>query len=208
LRNPECDNLDASDLGEAAWSLGGMALAVALALGLLRLTTAVHAIVAPQDAGVVPVLHVTALGAGACLGLALLLATPDAEAFRPARLFDAEGPWMVGLGGFLRLHALPGPGTAGNLLAAMRGLDGLAGIAGWVAVLPLLGGCWIAFRGWRGRARLRALLAFLLMAGLGALLLHYAVQLLAWLTARLGFWVFALLLLGFQRWRHAPRGAH
>lgn len=191
-----------------AWSLGGMLLGVAIALGLLRLTTAVHALVAPQDAGLVPALHVAAIGAGACLGLALLLATADADAYRLGRLFDAEGPWMVGLGGFLRLHALPGPDTVARLAGAMRGVHGLAGLVGWLAVLLVAAGCGIAIRGWRGRARWRAVAAFLLLALLCALLLYYAVQLLAWLAAQLGFWVFALLLLGFQRWRHTPRGAH
>jgi len=200
--------LDASDFTGWIWSAGGMLLALAIALGLLRLTTAVYALAAPHDAGVVPLLHVAALAAGCCLGLSLMLASPDGEAFRLGRIFAEDGPWMIGLADFLRHHALPGPGDFRSLAAAMIGFDGLAGIAGWLAGLLLLGGCIIALRWWRGRARLRALAAFLLLAGLGAMLLHYAANLFAWLAAQLGFWVFALLLLAFQRWRYAQPAAH
>jgi hypothetical protein len=200
--------LDSASIGAWAWSAGGMILAVAIALGLLRLATAAYALVAPATAGVVPVLHVVGLAAAGTLGFALLLATPHADAFRLGRILDAEGPWAVGLGGFLRGFALPGPETLAALLHGLRRPQGIGDVLGWLAVSLVVAGLWLSFRLWRGRSRLRAMAALLVMALLGALLLHYAVNLFAWLAAQLGFWVFALLLLVFQRWRYAPRGAH
>jgi hypothetical protein len=200
--------LDAGGIGEMVWTGGGILLAIAIGIGVLRLTTAGFHLAAPHDAAAVPLLHVSALAAGLGLGAALLLAVPHGEAFRLGRIFTLDSPWLVGLGGFLRLYALPGRETLAGLVAAMRDPEGLEGAAGWVAALLLAGGGFVALRWWQGRARLRAFVAFLMMAVLTALMLYYAVHLFAWLAAQLGFWIFLLLLLGFQRWRHAPRGAH
>ncbi len=196
--------MDADGIGTLVWRGGEILAAILIAVMLLRLATAGFTLVAPQDAGAVPVLHVAAIVAGVGAGGALLLAMPHAEAFRLSRLFAADSPWAIGLGEFITGFALPGTDALAGALVAMRDADGAGAAIGWLAALVLAGGAFIALRGWRGMARLRALVAFLLLMAVSALLLHYTVHLLAWLAARLGFWVFLLLLLLFQRWRHAP----
>ncbi|NGM20767.1 hypothetical protein G3576_12150 [Roseomonas stagni] len=196
--------------GMAALAWGGMeaVAAILIALLLLRGASGAFALAAPHDAEAVPLLHVAALGTGLALGLAILLALPHGEAFRLAQVFDGDGRWTQGLGAFLAASLLPGRETLGAALVALRSIDGPAGFAGLLTLAGLLAGAAVAMRLWRGMARLRALVAFLLLAACVALLLHYAAHLAAWLAARLNFWVFALLLLGFQRWRYAPRAAH
>jgi hypothetical protein len=183
-------------------------LALALALGWLRFGAAAFALLAPRDAEAVPLLHVLAVATGLALGLGLLAAMPDAAAFRPSRIFAAESPWAIGIAGFLAEHALPRRAALAGLAAAMAEPAGLAGLAGWLAVAGLLAGLIMVLRLWQGRARGRAFGAFLLLALCTALLLHYGLNLLTWLAAQLGFWVFALALLLFQRWRYGLRAAH
>lgn len=200
--------MDYASMAGLAW--GGMEALVAMLIAVLLLRGASGAfnLAAPHDAEAVPLLHVAALGTGLALGLALLLALPHGGAFRLAQVFDDTGRWGQGLGSFLAGSLVPGSETLRAALAALRRLEGPAGFAALLALVGLVAGAAVALRLWRGMARLRALVAFLLLAACVALLLHYAAHLAAWLAARLNFWVFALLLLGFQRWRYAPRAAH
>jgi len=141
------------------------------------------------------VLHVLALGCGVVLGIALVLGGPDPRAFLPSRIFSQDGPWAIGLGAFLAGHALPRGAT-------------LAALPDWLVLPVLLAGALVAARLWQGAARLRAYAAFLLLSATTALLLHYGAHLLAWLAAQLSFWLFALGLLAFQRWRYGVRRGH
>jgi hypothetical protein len=200
--------MDYSGMAALAWGVMEALVALLVALLLLRGASGAFSLAAPQDAEAVPLLHVAALGTGLALGLSLLLALPHGEAFRLAQVFDDKGRWGQGLGGFLAGSLVPARETLRAALLAARSLDGPAGFAGLLTLAGLLAGLGVALRLWRGLARLRALVAFLLLAACVALLLHYAAHLAAWLAARLNFWVFALLLLGFQRWRYAPRAAH
>lgn len=197
--------MDSSGIGMILWGGAEAVLAILLALALLRLAGLVYHALAPADAEAVPLLHVLALGAGLAAGVALLLAVPHGEDFRLSGIFMAEGPWALDLPGFLARHGLPGRGTLGQAWQDLR-QGGLGALPGGLALLLLVLGPLAALRWWRGRARWRAMGAFLLLALSTALLLHYAIHLLAWMLARLNFWLFALLLLAFQRWRHAPRG--
>jgi hypothetical protein len=185
-----------------------MLAAVLLAVGLLRLGVASYDLAAPRDAEAVPLLRLLALGTGAALGAGLLATAPDSTIFHPARIFAADGPWTITLGELIGRHALPRAEALRSLAAAPFAGDGAGTAAAWLALAGLLGGFVLARRLWRGRTRLRAFGAFLLLALLAAVQLHYAAHLLAWLAARLGFWLFALALLLFQRWRHAPRAVH
>lgn len=185
-----------------------MLAAILLAIALLRLGLAAHDMAAPRDAEAVPLLRLLALGCGVALGAGLLAAAPDASIFHPARIFVADGPWAIGLGELLARHALPRAEAMRALPAALLAWHGAATAAAWLALAGLLGGFVLARRLWRGRTRLRAFGAFLLLVLLAAVQLHYAAHLLAWLAAQLGFWLFALALLLFQRWRHAPRAMH
>lgn len=200
--------MDNAGLAALAW--GGMEALVAILVALLVLRGATGAfnLAAPHDAEAVPLLHVAALGTGLALGLSLLLALPHGEAFRLAQVFDAAGRWGQGLGSFLAGSVMPGRETLHAALFALRHMEGPASVAGLLGLVGLFVGGGVALRLWRGAARLRAMLAFLLLAACVALLLHYAAHLGAWLAARLNFWVFAVLLLGFQRWRYAPRIVH
>ncbi len=182
-------------------SLGGIVLdglgglfAVLVAVAALRLVSVAFTMAAPRDAEAVPLLHVLALFCGLALGVALVLGGPEARAFLPSRIFAQDGPWAIGLGGFFSRYALPRRAA-------------LVGLPLWLVLPVLLAGALVAWRLWRGRARLRAFAAFLLLSATTALLLHYGAHLLAWLAAQLSFWLFALGLLGFQRWRYGvPRG--
>jgi hypothetical protein len=200
--------MDFSGMAGLAWGAIEALVALLVALMLLRGATGAFNLAAPHDAEAVPLLHVAALGTGLALGVTLLLAVPHGEAFRLSQVFDGRGRWMQGLGGFLAGSLLPGRETVQAAITAVRRLEGPAGFGGLLTLAGLLAGVTVALRLWRGVARLRALLAFLLLSLCVALLLHYAAHLAAWLAARLNFWVFALLLLGFQRWRHTPSTAH
>ncbi len=190
--------------------LSGLAMlaGVVLAVAAIRLGLAAHHLAEPRDAEAVPLLRLVAISTGAIAGAGLLAAAPDPSLFRPARIFASDGPWAIGLPALLRDHALPGRATLRALVTALRGGEGAATVAGWLALAGLVGGGVLARRLWQGRARLRAFGAFLLLVLLTALQLHYAAHLLAWLAAQLGFWLFAVALLLFQRWRYAPRVAH
>jgi hypothetical protein len=200
--------IEAGSIGAAV--LGGVSalLALLLALALVRLGAALFALLAPRDAEAVPLLHVMGLVGGVALGIALLAAMPESAIFRPGRVFAADGPWMLDLRGFLSRAVLPGRATVEALGAELIGGSWLGCLLAWAAALGLGGGIAVAALGWRGVTRLRALLAVLMLAGWTALLIHYGAHLLAWVSAQLNFWIFALLLLGFQRWRYGPRGAH
>jgi hypothetical protein len=190
--------------------LGGFAMlaAVLLAVALLRLGLAAHDVAAPRDAEAVPLLRLLALVTGAAAGAGLLATATDPSIFHPARIFAAEGPWAIGLGELLGRHALPGAEALRALPAALFAPRGAATAAAWLTLAGLACGGVLARRLWRGRTRLRGFAAFLLLVLLAMVQLHYAAHLLAWLAARLGFWLFALALLLFQRWRYAPRAAH
>ncbi len=200
--------MDYAVMAALAWGAMEALVAMLIAVLLLRGATGAFNLAAPHDAEAVPLLHVAALGTGLAFGIALLLALPHGEAFRLAQVFDERGRWGQGLGSFLAGSLVPGRETLAATFLALRRLDGPAGLAGLLTLGGVVAGVAVALRLWRGLARLRALVAFLLLAACVALLLHYAAHLAAWLAARLNFWVFALLLLGFQRWRYAPRTAH
>jgi hypothetical protein len=185
-----------------------MAAAVLLAVALLRLGLAAYDIAAPRDAEAVPLLRLLALGTGAAAGAGLLAAAPDPSIFHPGRIFAADGPWAIGLMEFLDRHSLPGAEALRALPGALFAPRGAATAAAWLALAGLACGGVLARRLWQGSTRLRGFCAFLLLVLLAAVQLHYAANLLAWLAARLGFWLFALALLLFQRWRYAPRAAH
>lgn len=188
----------------------GVAALVALGLivGFLRIWTAAFAGLAPRDAEAVPLLNVAALGTGIALGSAILLATRAPEAFLPSSIFTRDGPWAIGLGDFLRLHALPDTASLHAALQATLAGQGWAGLAGGGAALGLAGGAWCSMRLWRGLARVRAFAAFLLMAAGVAWLLHYGAHLFAWAAAQMSFWLFLAMLWGFQHWRYRARAAH
>ncbi len=187
------------------WGGAEAALAILLVLALLRAASVAYAALAPADAEAVPLLHVLALCAGIASGVTLLLAVPHGESFRLSSIFVVQGPWSLDLPGFLLQHGLPGTATLQNARDLLR-QGGLGALPGGLALLLLATGPLAALRWWRGWARLRALGAFLLLAASTALVLHYAIHLLAWMLALLNFWLFALVLFVFQRWRHAPRG--
>ncbi len=181
-------------------------LVFGLAYGLVRIGTLQYSLIAPPDADAVPLLHVMAIAGGVLLGVLLLASLSYGEDFRPSRLYAADSPWDIGVLEFLRRHALPqhaamaeawralsGGGSAWQTLPGYTG----AGLAGFAAVQAL----WL----WRGPARLRAALATLLLAGWTALAVHYLAHLLAWTATQLNFWLFALLLVLWQRSRHSPR---
>ena len=203
-------------IGALLWDALEAAFAFGLALALMRLASAAYGIAAPRDAEAVPLLHVLALAAGGASATALLLALPHAGDFRPSRLFLAGGPWAIGLGDFLTRYALPDLATLRGARDALYpgGAGGWAGggvgaAAGWLALALLAAGPLAALRWWHGRTRLRAIAAFLLLAASTALILHYGAHLLAWAAAQLNFWLFALALFAWQRWRYAaPRAGH
>lgn len=182
-------------------------LVFALAYGLIRIGTLQYSLIAPSDADAVPLLHVMAIAGGAALGVLLLASLPYGEDFRPSRLYAADSPWDIGVLEFLRRHALPGHAAmveAGRVLRQGAGspwqtLPGYCGLA--LAGLAAVQGVFL----WRGVARLRAALACLLLAGWTALVVHYLAHLLAWSAAQLNFWLFALLLVLWQRARYSPR---
>ncbi|MGX9966526.1 hypothetical protein ACVFYP_24595 [Roseomonas sp. F4] len=194
-------------IGTILWSGAEAALAMLLALGVLRLASILYGLLAPADAEAVPLLHVLALAAGLASGIALLFAVPHGEDFHLSRILVAEGPWNLDLPGFLAQRGLPGRATLAQALDQLR-QGGWGAVPAGLALLLLASGPLAALRWWRGWARLRALAAFLLLAASTALLLHYAIHLLAWMLALLNFWLFAVLLILFQRWRYAPRGGH
>jgi hypothetical protein len=198
------------DADYGGWLQGGITVALALgaAILLLRLGTVAFERVAPHDAEAVPLMRVGGIGAGLALGAALLLASPDPGIFLPGRVFLGEAPWDSPLATLLAGHALPRSGTMARLLGAMGGGGGLAAIAGWIAWAGLVLGAVMAVRLWHGPERARAFAAFLLLAVHWAAFVLLGAHVAAWLTARMGFWVFALLLLLFQRHRYARRPAH
>jgi hypothetical protein len=175
---------------------------------LLRLGTAAFDRVAPQDAEAVPVLRLAAFGTGVALGLGLLAAAPEPGIFLPGRIFAAEGPWALGLGEALARHALPGGAAVRALGLAAVDAGGVATVAAWLVAAGTALGAGTALRLWYGPARLRALGAFLLLVLHVALMLHVGLHLAAWVAARLGFWLFALALVLFQRHRYARHPAH
>lgn len=182
----------------------GTLAAVLIALAAQRISSAIYALLAPEDAEAVPLFHSLALACGACAGVVLMLAAPHFAEFALHRIFAADAIWSAGLRDFLFLYALP----RGESYRA--GADALGGngkalpmIIAWLAVAALASGLLLVLRWWRGNARLRAMLAFLVIAAWTALLLYYGVNLLAWALAQLSFWAILIALVAFQRWRYA-----
>jgi hypothetical protein len=194
--------MEAGDLLTGLWSGAEALLALLPALAALRLMRPAHALLAPMEEEPWPLPRRLAVAAGLALGVALLLALPHAESFRLFRIFAPDGPWRIGLAEFLARHGLPARATLAQALEALRG-GGAGALPGGLGLLLLLAGLPLAVA-----RRWRVLLAFLLVVIGTALLLHYAVHLLAWILALLNFWLFALALFGFQRWRHAPHRTH
>lgn len=192
-----------------ALDAAAMLLAVLIALGAMRLGAAQFHLLAPPDAEAVPIFHIAAVLAGLVCGTALLIAAPHVEDFLPRRIFAENSPWSVDLREFLANYALPRGEAFGTLAAGLRG-EGRAAtiIAGWLVVASILFGCFAALRFWRGWTRLRALLAFASLAAWIAVLVGYAAHLAAWVATHLSFWIFLLLLIALQRWRHGRPAAH
>jgi hypothetical protein len=192
--------MDAGDLLTGLWRGAEALLALLPALAVLRLMRPAHALLAPMEEEPWPLPRRLAVTAGLALGVALLLALPHAESFRLFRIFAPDGPWRIGMPEFLVQHGLPARATLAQALEVLRG-GGAGALPGGLGLL-LLVGFPLAARQWRGPV------AFLLVVIGTAVLLHYAVHLLAWILALLNFWLFALALFGFQRWRHAPHRTH
>jgi hypothetical protein len=191
--------------------LGGLAsalLALGIAVALARIAGAAFAIAAPHDAEAVPLLRLLGVSAGAAFGVALLLAAPDRAMFLPSHVLSAQAPWNSDLLAFLGAHALPDAPAFAALPDALRGESPAAAFFAWLALLGFGYGTVTALRLWHGTTRARAFFAFLMLALHTALLVHYTAHLLGWFAARLGPWLFALALLGFQRWRYGVRAAH
>ncbi|MBR0649434.1 hypothetical protein GXW78_07150 [Roseomonas terrae] len=187
----------------------GMLLALAMALGATRLGAAQFNLLAPGDAEAVPVFHMSAVLAGLLCGIALLIVAPHLDAFAPREIFAENSAWSVDLREFLARYALPQDTAFGTLADALRGRgDWLVIALAWASVGAVVFGCLAALRFWRGWNRLRALLAFLSLTAWIALLIGYVAHLSAWVAAQLSFWIFLLLLIALQRWRHRSRVAH
>jgi hypothetical protein len=195
-------------LGTIVGGLAAALLALGIAVALARIAGAAFAIAAPHDAEAVPLLRLLAVSTGGAFGLALILAAPDRAMFLPGQVLGANDPWNAGLLAFLGAHALPDESAFAALPDAMRGESPAAAFFAWLALLGFLHGGVTALRLWHGAARLRAFGAFLMLSLHTALLLHYTAHLLGWFAAQLGPWLFALALLGFQRWRYGVRAAH
>ena len=191
-----------------ALDAAAMLLALLIALGAMRLGAAQFNLLAPPDAEAVPVFHMSAVLAGLVCGVTLLICAPHLDAFAPRRIFAENSTWSIDLQEFLASYALPQAATFRTFGAGLRGDAGVLVIAAaWTAVASVIAGCFAALRFWRGWTRLRALLAFLSLTTWIALLLGYGVHLAAWVAAHLSFWIFLLLLIALQRWRHSPRTA-
>ena len=192
-----------------ALDAAAMVLALLIALGAMRLGAAQFNLLAPADAEAVPVFHMSAVVAGLVCGVALLIGAPHIEAFLPREIFAETSPWSGDLQDFLGSYALPQRATFAAIADGLRG-EGhwMIVAAAWTAVAGILLGCVAALRFWRGWNRLRALLAFLSLTAWIALVLGYVAHLAAWVAAHLSFWIFLLLLVALQRWRHGTPRAH
>ena len=153
--------------------------------------------------------HVSALMAGLLLRrLPCWSARRISMPSRRGRSSRPNSPWTIDLKQFLARYALPQAAAFATFGAGLRGDAGWPIILlAWMAVASVLFGCFAALRFWRGWARLRALLAFLSLTAWIALLLGYVAHFTAWVAAHLSFWIFLLLLIALQRWRHGPRTA-
>lgn len=191
-----------------ALDAAAMLLALLIALGAMRLGAAQFNLLAPADAEAVPVFHVSALMAGLICGTTLLICSPHLAAFAPRQIFAEGSPWAIDLKEFLTTYALPPAAAFRTFADGLRGDAGaLVIVAAWATVASIVAGCFAALRFWHGWSRVRALLAFFSLTGWIALLLGYGVHLAAWVVAHLSFWIFLLLLIALQRWRHGPRSA-
>lgn len=192
-----------------ALDAAAMVLALLIALGAMRLGAAQFHLLAPADAEAVPVFHIAAVVAGLACGMALLVASPHVQDFLPRYIFAQNSPWSVGLQDFLADHALPQAGSFTTLAAGLRGQGpGAVIVAAWLAVAGILFGGFTALRFWRGWKRLRALLAFASLAAWITVLIGYTAHLAAWAVSHLSFWIFLLLLIALQRWRHGRPATH
>lgn len=195
--------------GLMGWMIDAAAIGVAvvIVLAAVRLGSLQYTLLAPHDAEGVPLLHSLGFASGLAAAVALVLAAPHAVEFSLHRIFAEDSSWNVTLGEFLARHALPGLGTLGGAGAGLIGAGGAArAAAAWLAVLATMAGLLVCLRSWRGRARWRAAMSFVLLAAWTALIAHYAIHLAAWGLMQLGFWAFLLLLLALQHWRYRLRG--
>lgn len=140
------------------------------------------------------------LAAGMALGVGLLLASPHAGEFVPARVFAPDALFQAGLGELLRGAAWPGAVALGHLLP--HGLQGWLVLLGGVTGALVLAGLWAQGRGLPAERGMAALLVLVLAGALGT---HLLAHLGAWGVRRLNFWTFLLLLLAFQQWRWRRR---
>ncbi|MEI6162314.1 MAG: hypothetical protein WCP77_20980, partial [Roseococcus sp.] len=155
-------------------------LVFAVAYALIRIGLLQYSMLAPSDADAVPLLHVLAILTGGLLGLLLLATLPHAEDFRLSRIFAADSPWNLGVGGFLARHALPDGATIRAARDALFQEELTPGsLAGWAGLALALIAAVQAVLLWRGWSRLRAVLAVLLLAFWTALVLHYVAHLVA-----------------------------
>lgn len=187
----------------------GTFAAVVIALAALRLGAMQFTLLAPKDAEAMPVFHVLGLTAGVLFGIALLLGAPHLDQFTLRRIFAPDSLWASGALEFLAGYALPSADALTAFSAALLGTGSTALLAAaWLGSAAFVAGLLVALRGWRGRRRLRAFGAFIALVVWTALILGYAAHLIAWSAAHLSFWIFALALLLFQRWRHAAPAGH
>jgi hypothetical protein len=204
LQNSECETaMDWPSLTTPMMDALAVLLVFGLTMALIRIGLLQYSLIAPPDAEAVPVLHMLAVAGGVALGVLLLAALPHAGDFLPSRIYAADSPWDIGVLEFIRGHALPRRNTlaaAWHILRqgdpvwpAMGGYIGL-GLTGLAVLQALLT--------WRGGQALRAALAALLLAGWTALVMHHLAHLAAWTATMLNFWLFALLLLFWQRRRY------
>lgn len=183
--------------------------AIVIALAALRIGAMQFTLLAPKDAEAMPAFHVLGLTAGVLFGFALLLGAPHLDQFTLRRIFAPDSLWAAGAWEFLAGHALPTADALAAFGAAFLGAGSTPLLsAAWLGMAVFAAGLLVALRGWRGRRRLRAIGAFIVLVVWTALILGYAAHLIAWSAAHLSFWIFALALLLFQRWRHAAPAGH
>jgi hypothetical protein len=180
-------------------------LVFTLTYAKIRIGLLLYGMVAPADAEAVPLLHVTAIVAGLMLGLLLLAGLPHAADFLPSRLYAADSPWAISVLEFVYRFTLPSGKTLDN-----AGLIFVSANPLWIATISYIGVVLASFAAlqavllWKGMPGIRGALAALFMTGWTALVVHHLAHLVAWSATQLNFWLFALILVLWQRMRYAP----